>query len=132
MNKKGTDQTARMCRLFCAFPVRKPVKAGFLALMQICNMINFNKFLRVDANNVEPNQSCDRQVSRQGPCGEEIFLCSLFTVKSRKFEVLGTRRFFFRIIRSLNYRGVDTKIYNPQNDCFQRFFFYHFRGYIIL
>ena len=30
-NNKGTDQTAQMHRLVCAFIVRKPPKTGFLA-----------------------------------------------------------------------------------------------------
>ena len=30
-NNKGTDQSARMRRLVCAFVVRKPPKTGFLA-----------------------------------------------------------------------------------------------------
>ena len=32
---KGPNQAARMCRLVCAFVVRKPPKTGFLALRPI-------------------------------------------------------------------------------------------------
>ena len=36
-NNKGADQTAQMRRLVCAFVVRKPPKAGFLASRPICD-----------------------------------------------------------------------------------------------
>ena len=72
------------------------MKAGFLALKQICNMINFYKFLKVDANKVEAT-------------------VNLVNLKSSGQDVL------FRIIRSSNYREVDIKIYNLQNDCFPHF-----------
>ena len=35
---KGTDQTARMRRLVCAFVVRKPQKTGFLGSRPICKL----------------------------------------------------------------------------------------------
>ena len=34
-NNKGTDQTARMCRLVCACVVRSPPKTGFLVEAQL-------------------------------------------------------------------------------------------------
>ena len=43
MNDKGTDQSARMCRLVCAFVIRKPPKAGFLALRLNLSLICFKK-----------------------------------------------------------------------------------------
>ena len=36
-NNKGADQTAHMCRLVCAFVVRKPLKTDFLTSRPICS-----------------------------------------------------------------------------------------------
>ena len=41
-NNKGTDQSARMRRLVCAFVVHKPPKTGFFATRRVCCFTIFN------------------------------------------------------------------------------------------
>ena len=46
MNNKGTDQSAQMRRLACAYVVRKPPKTGFVATRPNFNV--FNKLWKRD------------------------------------------------------------------------------------
>ena len=55
MNNKGADQTARVCRLVCAFVVRKLPDAGFLATRPFLFIYLFIYF----TNNKNNNKAID-------------------------------------------------------------------------